>query len=45
MWPFVWRHIGLLLGIIATTLWVGAVSWFVRNDIRRAWRDYQNRWR
>ncbi len=45
IWPFLGRHLGLMMAITAITLWGGSIYWYFRRDVRRAWRDYQNRWR
>jgi hypothetical protein len=43
MWSFLGRHLNLLLAILAVSLWGGALGWFLRNDVRNAWRDYRKR--
>jgi hypothetical protein len=43
VWPFLGRHLDMVFGVLAVALWGGSLGWFVRNDIRKAWRDYQDR--
>ncbi len=44
MWSFLMRHLDLLLGVVTVAVWFGTIGWYLRNDIRRAWQAYQNRW-